>query len=682
MMFPLYRLLPGAALLAAAFSAATAEIVLPPVFSDGCVLLRGPETPVWGTADPGEIVRVEVAGRKAEAVADAAGAWLVRLDLSQAAADPQQFIVEGKSRRVINDVLIGQVWLCSGQSNMEFPVVSTINAAAETSKPANPLIRLFQVGKNYALQPLGKADGQWLQAGPQTVGNFSAVAYFFALAMQKKSGQPIGLISANWGGTPSEAWTSEQALRSDPGIWERAGKIQEAERAYPESFRRYVSAYKLWERDNKRQDDPAGDAKTYASETVDEAGWEPVTLPGLPHGSGSPESGAVWFRKSIVVPEVAAGQVLPLLLGNIREFDEVYWNGERVGKTTFKTPADPGMRIYGVPANLVKAGPAVISMRIFNPIGRPGTESNPGDFRAGNIPLAGEWLAKSESSLPAPDDAAKQSFSAKPMRMTAPQNVPASLFNAMISPLIPYGLSGILWYQGEANAERAVQYRRAFPLLINDWRARWGQKSLPFYYCQLANYRDKNTAPMESDWAELREAQAMALRLPETGMAVLIEAGEEADIHPRDKVIVGERLAALASVSPGQPGRSGPMYLSSKVQGNQIVVTFENPGSDLVATALPRSYAPRSSDSAQKTTPINSPGSQLQGFQICGDDRKWRWAHAQIAGKNTVKVWADGISQPLAVRYAWADNPTCNLSNREGLPTAPFRTDDYPEITR
>ncbi len=294
----------------------------------------------------------------------------------------------------------------------------------------------------------------------------------------------------------------------------------------------------------------------------------------------------------------------------------------------------------------------------------------------------GPTVSKVEYALaaPAPDKPAPQ-FPAAPS--VSPENTATYLYNGMINPILSYAISGAIWYQGESNAGRAYQYRTAFPLMITDWRKHWGQGDFPFYFVQVANYQPKASAPGESGWAELREAQNMALKLPNTGQAVIIDAGESDDIHPRNKAIVGQRLARIALARDyGEKDLvySGPTYKSMKVDGSKVRLSFDHIGGGLVAKELPATYLKKYLTNETATLVRNTPSSELEGFAVCGDDKKWSWADAKIDG-NEVVVWSDKVPNPIAVRYGWADNPTCNLYNKGGLPASPFRTDDFPGVT-
>ncbi|MGB9624270.1 MAG: sialate O-acetylesterase [Phycisphaerae bacterium] len=475
---------------------AAAAVKLPAVIGDNMVLQRDMKVPIWGTADPGEKVTVTIGDQKAATTAGADGRWMVRLDPLKAGG-PFEMTVAGNNKITLKDILVGEVWVCSGQSNMAMTVKAAANAHEEISAAKYPDIRLFTVARKVAATPQSDTQGSWVRCSPETVGDFSAAAYYFGRHLYRELDVPIGLIHSSWGGTPAEAWTSRSTLEADPAL------------------------------------------------------------------------------KAIV-----------------DRWDEQIANARRAGNAAEnKRPAARGAK---PPADLA----------------------------------------------------------ASPGR-------PSSLYNGMIQPLIPYAIRGAIWYQGEANAGRAYQYRKLFPAMIQDWRKAWGQGDFPFLFVQLANFQPTKPEPSDSTWAELREAQTMTLSLPKTGMAVIIDIGEAKDIHPKNKQDVGKRLAlaALAIAYGKDVAYSGPMYDSMKIEGDRIRLTFKHVDGGLVAK-----------------------DGKLKGFAIAGADRKFVWAEAQIDG-DTVVVHSDKVARPVAVRYAWADNPECNLYNKAGLPASPFRTDDWPGVT-
>ena len=545
-----------------------ADVKLPTLFGDNMLLQANKPVPVWGTADVGEKVTVSFAGQKVSSTADANGHWQLKLD-PLASSTAGIMLVEGKNQIRINDVLVGTVWICSGQSNMEFAVVAARNAVEEISKAHYPKIRLFKVERAASFQPLAEVRGRWMECNPEylgqgdTWGGFSAVGYFFGRELHRATGLPVGIIASSWGGTPAEAWTSLAGLQKEPAL---KGIVQ-----------RYTSL-----------------------------------ISNLPTRKAQYEEKCREYPKIRTEWEAANQPYLAALAS---------WNAE---------------------------------------VERARSERRP-------IP------AKPIPTTPEP----------KPLGHYAPDQEPHSptfLYNAMLAPLMPYAIEGAIWYQGESNAfnaERAAEYKKLFPALIADWRSHWGMGDFPFYYCQLANFRAKQRLPGESFWADLREAQRLTLRLPNTGMAVLIDIGEAGGIHPLNKQEVGSRLAkiALAKLFGKDVRYTGPVYRSMKLEGNKIRLGFDSVGGELVARELPATYDVSMARKETKPLVRNRPGSQLEGFAICGADRKWVWADAVIE-KETVVVSAPEVQEPVAVRYAWADNPTCNLYNKEGLPASPFQTDE------
>ncbi|MCW8133331.1 MAG: sialate O-acetylesterase [Planctomycetota bacterium] len=494
-----------------AAASARAEVSLPAVFGDNMVVQREAKVPVWGKAEAGEDVTVTFGKQSVKATADKDGKWKVELEPLEAGG-PFEMTVAGKNTITFKNVLVGDVWLCGGQSNMEFTAGGVLNAVDEAVKADLPQIRQIKVAHQIGLEPKDNIQGAWVEASPQTFRAFTAVGFFFARDLHQDLKVPIGLLNSNWGGTPAEAWTSKEGLEADEEfkpILDRAAGLADA---YPKQKEAYEKALEKWKAD-------AEAAK-------------------------------------------AAGKPEP------------------------KKPNAP-----------------------------PPPESNP--HRA------------------------------------------SVLYNGMIKPLVPFAIKGVIWYQGEANAGRAFQYRKLFPNMIQDWRKQWNQE-FPFLFVQLANYMARKPDPSESAWAELREAQTMTLALPKTGMAVIIDTGEEKNIHPKNKQDVGKRLALAARhIAYGKDlVYAGPMFDTLAIEGSAAKVTFKHTGGGLEAK-----------------------DGDLKGFAVAGEDKKFVWASAKIDG-NTVVVSSDKVEKPVAVRYAWADNPECNLYNKEGLPACPFRTDTWDGVTK
>jgi sialate O-acetylesterase len=661
--------------LAGSIASARAVVSLPAIFSDHAVLQKSDKVPVWGTAAPSEPVTVAIGKQKGTATAGPDGKWKVFLDLSSEGAGPFDLVVRGTNKIVITDVVIGEVWLCSGQSNMAFPLGTFKKLAAEEiPNSANPLLRHFQVKMNISPVPVDNVEGKWLLASPATSGAFSATAYYFGKSLQKQLQLPVGLINSSIGGTVIESWMSAESMSADPLL--NAGK-DKAVNDY-RAFQDYLTHYQDWQKAHDRQDHPSPHPETFADPSIPTADWKPVTLPGLFSAAGLPDAGAIWIRKTITVPPERANHNIDLFLGNIRDTDQVYWNGKKVGESDISAVDHR----YTIRFNFVPAGPVTIAVRIFNPATGAGIIPGNPHFTASGIPLGGDWLAKPELALPPLDAAALKDIPVRPVTPRDAQNVATLLFNGMINPLVPYAIRGIAWYQGESNWDQGSQYRTAFPLLIKDWRARWQRGDLPFDYCQIANYNPRTPIPGNSGDAERRDAQSSALSLPQTGQAVLIDIGEEANIHPWNKKETGERLARipLAQTYGKDLIYSGPSYDSMTLEADKVRIHFKHADGGLVAKPLPSTYQPSSAE--PKTVPLvrNSPASDLEGFAICGADRQWKWADAKIDG-GTVIVSSPAVPKPVAVRYAWADNPICNLYNGGDLPACPFRTDDFPLIS-
>jgi len=642
------------------FSVVNAEVRLPAIIGDNMVLQQGVKVRIWGNARPGERVIVTVKDKSASTVADAQGHWQVWLDPLKAGG-PLELTVKGDNVLTIKNVLAGEVWLCSGQSNMEWPLVNTIGGAEAVAQANYPEIRLFTVTKNTSTTPLADLEGHWVVTTPDAAAHFSAVGYFFGRELYQQLKVPVGLINSSWGGTPAEAWTRHEALLSSPELKPILDKYESSLNALPEAKEAYARALAEWEEKNLYIDaGNKGEALGYADPKVSTADWSKMDLPKQFETAGLLVDGAVWFRKELDLPASWAGKDLVLNLPPIDDQDTTYFNGTKVGATGRETPNSYMVpRKYVVPGSLVRAGRDVIAVRVFDSAGEGGF-SRGGAFSIGPggaeaIALGGVWDYKVEQAL----EPKHPDWGSRPEAVgVSNQNNPSVLYNAMMAPLVQFAIRGVIWYQGESNAGRAYQYRTLFPTMIRDWRSAWGSK-LPFYFVQLANWHANKAEPDESDWAELREAQMMTLREPQTGMAVTIDIGDENDIHPRNKLDVGRRLAAwaLAGTYGQKVIPSGPLFESYIVNGSEVRIRFKH---------------------ADGLKTID--GGPLKGFAVAGEDRRFVWADARIDG-DTVIVSSSKISKPVAVRYGWADNPIANLYNKAGLPASPFRTDDWPGIT-
>lgn len=653
-----------------------ADVKLPALFSDNMVLQRSAKVPVWGKADPGEEVTVTLDGKTTTARANGEGRWSTDLNLTKSAAGPFQLIVRGKNTLTVQNVLVGEVWLASGQSNMAFPLSDAIGGPDEIAHTTNAMIRMFTATQRASPILLDDNTGSWAAMTPETSSNFSAVAYFFAKRIHGELGGPIGIVHASWGGTPSEAWTSAEALDTDPELKAGRERWWNANTNFASIQRDYLTTMRKWITDNHREDIPVSDFSSFNGPATSTDGWSTITFPGKVATNGLPLTGIVWLRLEFTVPNNPA-ELFPLRM-NFNGLGKVFLNGVLIGEQTLDNFKQAVYKLNlsesALPAGLIKPGTNVLAVRIYQP-------SVPASFSGVRDPktesLAGPWHAKMEARFKDPVTLAPE-----PPEPFKTAHTAAYLFQGMINSLLPYAIRGAIWYQGETNAERAMQYRKAFPLMIQDWRHHWQQGDFPFYFCQLANYRAKAIAPTNSLWAELREAQSMTLTLTNTSQAVLVDIGESGDIHPRNKKDAGERLAriALARDYGKTIPYSGPVYDSMTVRSNQIVLSFSHTDGGLVAQPIPDTFMIKSSSNLTAPLVRNTPGSQLEGFAICGVDRQWVWAEAKLDG-NKVIAWSPKVPAPVAVRYAWANNPTFNLYNGAGLPASPFRTDDYPSIT-
>jgi len=664
------RTLPLLATLLAVSFAHASELRLPSIFSDHMVLQSAKAVPVWGWAEAGERIEVEFAGQAKSTTADAEGKWTMKLDALEASAVSREMIVKAPARNrsvKIADVIVGEVWAGGGQSNMEFDLKAITSAAAEIEASANPTLRQFHVLKKPAARtPVDDVQGYWTVARPGTTEDFIAAGYYFAKSIQRELKTPVGLIKVCWGGSKVEPWISPASLASVPELAAGAKNMD----AMSERNR---NAFRDWLKQTQREDRPTGDVTPFLSGPASkDNGWVAVKDSGPVSDPAMPKFGAFWFRKEVTLTARQMGAVQVLQFGPSAQFDQVYWNGTLIGERSVDNFTGLiSVRHYLIPPTLLKEGMNQLAVRLFAPAEPPGFSWFPS---VGTTKMLGGWMAKAEYALPPLDPDAKKAVPP----LTGQHVLPGRLFNGMVHPILPYAIRGVLWYQGESNTGNASLYRTSFPLLIQDWRRQWQQGDFPFYFCQLANYRPKTNRPGESVWAELREAQAKTLSVPNTGMAVLIDTGESEDIHPQSKQIAGDRLAkiALAKTYGREVVHSGPLYTSMKIEGSAIRLSFDHLGGGLVAKEVPATYDVMRK--AGKTAPLvrNRPHSQLEGFAICGADKKWVWADAKIDG-DTVLVSSTQVPAPIAVRYAWSDNPTCNLYNTADLPASPFRTDDF-----
>ena len=627
-------------------SASYSQVKLPAIIRDSMILQRDVKLNIWGWASKNEKVNIKFNGKSYKITTGADGKWLVRLSPMKAGG-PYAMEIKGSNTIVLREILVGDVWFCSGQSNMVHQMnLHDVTYAKEIAEANYPQIRQFLVATLTNLQgPVSDLPaGSWRPAVGEDVRSFSAVAYFFAKKIYEKYHVPIGIVNSSVGGTPIEAWTSEEGLKDFPSIINIVQKNKDT--AYVNGITRAATASI---KPNAPHDLGILSAKKWFETDYIPKGWHTINVPGYWEDQGIKDlNGVVWYRKEIDVPATMVGKAAKVFLGRIVDADILFINGRQVGSTAYMYP----QRRYNVPADVLKGGKNIVVIKVTNNNGKGGfVPGKPYCLFAGSdtIDLKGNWQYKVGQVFESPT-------SANSVASIVAQNQPTALFNAMVSPNINYTVKGILWYQGEANTRRAAEYSKLLPALIQDWRNQWNQPALPFLYAQLPGFMEYNYLPSESQWAELREAQLKTLSVPNTAMAVAIDLGEWNDIHPDNKKDVGERLALAAmKLAYGENiVHSGPIYVSSTVDRHEVVIRFDNIGGGL----------------------ITNDGEAPSEFAIAGTDKKFVWAKARIENDHVI-VWNDALVEPKYVRYAWADNPVNpNLYNKEGLPASPFRTDN------
>jgi len=625
----------------------TANIKMPLLFSDGMVVQRNKEIPIWGFADANEKVEVHFNKQIVKTQADKNGKWMLKLN-PEKAGGPFELIIIGKNKITIKNVLVGEIWICSGQSNMEFQVSQTINAAKEIEDSNYPMIRHFGVAQDLSGKPKDDLkSGKWEVSSQETVGNFTAVGYYFAKKLYAELKIPIGIINTSWGGTNVETWTSREAFQKSEDF---KNMIADVPVMNIDSISK-LYAKQMKERVEKIQGTPVSteNENSFKEFSFDDADWGEISVPSLWENQALGDlDGVVWMRKTITLGAEDLKNKAIVSLAKIDDEDITYVNGIEIGKNTQYDLK----RVYEIPANVLKEGKNTIAVRIVDNSGGGGIYGETADLKltlgTKNVPLEGKWKYKVI--------AVKTSLS--------PNSYPSLLYNAMVNPLVPFAIQGVLWYQGEANVWRAQEYKKAFPLMIQDWRTKFKQGDFPFYFVQLSTFNEFNgNSKVGSKWAELREAQSETLKVKNTGMAVTTDIGNAKDIHPTNKQDVGLRLAAIAlnNVYGKKQVYSGPTYRSQEIKGNKITLTFDNIGSGLT-----------SSDNTEN----------LKGFEIAGSDQVFHSAKA-IIKDNKIIVSSDQVQNPVAVHYGWADDDTeINLFNKEKFPASPFRTDNWDLITQ
>ena len=629
-------------------------------FGHHMVLQRNQPVIVKGFATPGTKIRVEMNGLSQKVKTMEDSTWKVSLP-PMLQGGPHQLIVEAPDTTIkINDVLIGDLWICSGQSNMEWPLHNTLNGKEELENMNYPNMRVMNIQNDMEFLPVEnlRKPVSWFPATSDTIRNFSAAGFYFGKEILQNQGVPVGLIGSNWGGTVVETWMSDDAIADFPEFKEKTDFMKSVNRSVEELINESMKEFEKWRTENYYRG-PGFDEAWYKPET-DVDSWKEMQVPGH-WEEADPElenfNGAVWFRKEIDIPASFPGKDLKLWLSRTDDHDIAWFNGEKIGESFFYNQ----WTNYVVPSSLLREGKNTLVVRIFDVQGKGGFtgipeyfDYHPVDDRSVVLNSSGTWKYKKGMEYTGTPEQAYL------LTRVDKNDYPTLLYNAMIHPIIDFPVKGVIWYQGESNASRAYQYRELFPAMIQNWRNKWNTGELPFYFVQLANFKERKSVPSESDWAELREAQTFALELPNTGMATIIEIGEAGDIHPRNKRDVGKRLAlnALALTYGVDTVYSGPVYASHEVHENNIIISFNHVDGGLTT----------------------SDGKSPVGFEIASGGGPFFKAEAEIVdGK--IKISSKKVKNPAEVRYAWADNPETNLYNEAGLPAVPFRTDKRKGIT-
>ena len=621
-----------------------AAVSLPHIFASRMVLQRNKPISIWGWAKANEKINVQLHKQNIETIANSNGEWLVTLQ-AESAGGPYELVVTGENKLVFTDVLIGDVWLCSGQSNMAFSVNEAQNAEAEKLAADFPNIREFTVPRAVSSLPLQDVNGgNWVAASPKTVGDFTAVGYFFARKIQQETNVPIGIICSAWGGTVVETWISRAGFESS---LEFAEMIKDMPKVDLNEVAKLFHASISKRIENLQKAPLIGENDgAFSAAQLDDSHWPILQEPQVWENQALGEfDGVVWLRKNITLNAADLQQPIVLNLGKIDDEDITYINGIEVGRN----PNWDAIRSYTIPTGVLHEGTNSIAIRVVDNGGGGGPYSDAAAFTlncGSNIyNLAGDWHYQ-VSAIQAE---------------VSPNSYPSLLYNGMINPLIPFGIKGILWYQGESNASRAAQYKIAFPLLIADWRSKWKQE-IPFYFVQLSSFNEGNgNSNAGSYWAELRESQTAALQLPNTGMCVTTDVGMSENIHPTNKQAVGNRLAALALAKLYNKKNvcEGPKFKQAQTKKSTLVLRFSHTEAGL-------------------ETPDNQTAT---GFEIAGEDHVFYPAIASLH-KNTISLSNSQVPQPLAARYNWKDDAnTGNVYNSAGFPAEPFRTDSWPLIS-
>lgn len=628
---------------------ARAELKLANLFTSNMVLQQQSDITIWGTASAGKTVSMTVSwdGSTYAATADPEGRWEIAIHTPEYGGPYRITFKEGRSRKVsvLENVLIGDVWLCAGQSNMEMRICDEVTGMEETKKDAanHSNLRILHVTTAYGPEladDINAVGDGWQTCSYESINSFSAAGYYFGRELGSALGDvPIGLIESCLGGTLIQPWTSAEALRPVPWMTKTVDELSGLPASKEAREERFAEDLKKWAKKMSTAE---------AAPDFDDSAWEKMQIPGMIQNVPGHEdfNGFCWLRRVIEIPREWEGKDIVLNLGLIDDLDFSYFNGIEIGHSEQLC-----YRTYTVPGSLVKAGRAVIAIRLMDTGGLGGIYPQD-NFTVGpegeqGIHLEGEWSFKAIQTL-----YDEPTF---PLNTADNPNVPSFLYNQMIHPLLRTPIKGVIWYQGESNSSEAERYKTLLPVMIGDWREKWG-RDLPFYIAQIANYMEKQTGPETSGWAELREAQMQTVRhLDNTGLAVLIDIGEAGNIHPKNKAEVGRRLAlnALALTYGKNITYSGPIYKDYRIEGQTIRISFDHCDGGLR---------------------IPEGDTEVRGFYVAGADGLFHKAKATI-DKDEVVVSSPEVGLPLAVRYGWANNPDCNLYNGALLPASPFRTD-------
>lgn len=613
--------------------------------SDGMVLQRNANINIWGWSEPDENIAVRFLNHSYLTTADLNGKWSVTLQKLEAGG-PYCMEIEGSKKIVLHDILIGDVWICSGQSNMQLPMERVADKYADlVADYTNPSIRQFDVPEHFDFHaPCENTEkSAWKSVSKETILRFTAVGFFFAKELYERNPVPIGLVKTAIGGACLEAWISREALTGYPGILKIADRFRD-DRYVRELMQGEEDREKKWYETLDQTDQGLlGDKSSWYAEDYDDSGWETMQIPSYWADEGlGIKNGAFWFRKDILIPAFLAGLPAKIFMGRIVDADFVYINGKLVGTTSYQYPP----RKYNVPADLLKEGKNTIAVRVISNRGKGGfITEKPYQLRFDSqiIDLSGDWKYRVGT------------FAEMLPDKTFLHQIPLGLFNGMFSPISNYTVKGVIWYQGESNTSKPENYEELFIIMIKNWREKLKQKNLPFLYVQLPNYLEREDTQAVNKWPLIRDAQLKALKVPNTAMAVTIDVGEWNDLHPLDKESVGKRLALAAQqIAYGNANTvaMGPIFHHMEIQGKTAVLFFTNTGSGL----------------------LSKDGKPLRSFEIAGEDGLYFAADADIENDQVI-VSSCKVSAPKAVRYAWCDNPQdINFYNKEGLPASPFRT--------